>query len=539
MAQRRLSRTHRTIWAAASLLAGLSATALPIATQAAEPANGGTLRVGFPAFTICYDHSQTPFLPFVHQAIVDNLLEQDIKTGQIVPWLATDYKIEEGGKRFVLTLRSDVTFSNGEPLDAEAVKLNFDNHIAQGALGKSPQASAYLAGYVGTDVIDAHTVAVNFDAPKASFIQALTEKPLGIIAPETIKTKTPEERCAEGVIGSGPFIIDKIVEGQEIDLKARADYAWASPNRAHPGRAYVDNVVFKLLPESGVRVGSLLSNQVDVIYTVPALDIDRVERAGDSILAAPFAGSVYTLFFNYTKPITADPAVRQAFQAAINRQEVVEVAYTKFDHPATSVLSTRVPQYTDFSADLSYDPEKARDILEKGGWTLGSDGIREKDGTKLVIQFRYVDEADKTPLELIQQQLRQVGIDFEIAQITRPELTLWEAPNTNWDVISAQLVRPDADILLSRYHPKYSWWLSGQNLDPYPEVTHLLEQQAVEIVPEKRQALVTEIQQKLIENAYAVPLREVTSVWGVTKGTHGLWLNIAGYPNWADTWLDQ
>ncbi|RJG40537.1 ABC transporter substrate-binding protein [Mesorhizobium sp. DCY119] len=527
------------------ITSSISATIVLLAGSAAHAGDteasryGGSFTVGIPVFTICYDGSQTPFVPYVHHSVVDNLLEQDKKTGQILPWLAESYEIQNEGTRYVLHLKKGVTFSNRQPFNAAVIKTNFDNHVELGKLGKSPQASAYLAGYLGTDIVDDYTAAINFKIPKAGFLQALTEKPLGIIAPQTIADKTPEERCAEGVIGSGPYVISSIVEDQEVVLKSRQDYAWNSPNQEHSGRPYVDELVFKLIPESGVRVGSLLSNQIDAITSVPALDIDRLEASGSKLTTASFGGSVYSFFFNYTKPITADAAVRKAILTGIDRQEIIDTAYTKYDHPASGVLSTRVPQYTDQSSKLAYNPEASRKALDAAGWVAGPDGIREKDGTRLAVKFKYSDEADKAPLELVQQQLRKVGIDFQVSQVTRAELTLWEAPNKDWDIIAAPLTRPDADILLSRYHPGYSWWLGGQNLDPYPQVTSLLDQQTKELDPSKRKQLAIEIQDLIVDNAYAVPVREVASIWALAPNAHGLWLGLPGFPNFSDVWVDK
>jgi peptide/nickel transport system substrate-binding protein len=334
-------------------------------------------------------------------------------------------------------------------------------------------------------------------------------------------------------------VVDEIVENQQVTLKARKDYSWNSPNQSHSGRAYVDELVFSLVPESGVRVGSLLSGQLNATTTVPALDIPRLESARQELVTASFAGSVYTFFFNYTKPLTADPAVRKAIMTALDRRSLIDVAFTPFDHPATGILSTRAPDYFDQSAIVKFDPALSKKVLDEAGWQPGADGIRVKNGQRLSLTFKYTDESDKTALELIQQQLRQVGIDFKIAQVTRAELTLWEAPNRDWDIIAAPLTRPDTDILLSRYHPKFSWWLGGQNLDPYPDVTRLLEEQTKEIDPEKRAALAREVQQNLASHAYAVPVREVASIWALGKGSHGLWLSLPGFPNFSDVWVEE
>lgn len=516
--------------------AGGSAGAEP--TASAEPQTGGDFTVGVAAFTTCFDAAQTPYVPYVQQAVVDNLLEQNKETGAIEPWLAESYEIEDNGARYVFHLKEGVTFSNGEPFNAEAVKLTFENALELGTIGKSSQASAYLLGYTGSDITDDYTIAVNFDAPKAGFEQALAEKPLGIIAPETITTKTPEERCAEGVIGSGPFVISEIVEGQKVVLDARTDYAWESPNQDHAGRPYVDTLTFQLVPEDSVRVGSVLSGQLDAINNVPALDIDRITAAGSEILARASGGVVPSFYFNYTKAIPSDEAVRKAIQTGIDRQEIIDTAYSSYDHAPTSVVSEGVPQYIDLSDELAYDPKASRKVLDDAGWTEGADGIRAKDGVRLSLALKYASAADQVPLELIQQQLKEIGIEFLITQVTQAEATESQQ-GLDWDIQYGNLTRPDADVLLSNYHPNYSWWLRRQGVDPYPEVTKLLEEQTVEIDPAKRAELVAQVQELLVENAYAVPIRESSQIWALSTSAHGLWLTTPWWANFSDVWVDQ
>ncbi len=197
-----------------------------------------------------------------------------------MPWLAKSWEVSEDGTPYVLHLLNGVTFSNGERLDAEAVKLNFDNVVELGEQGRAFQSSAYLLGYQGSTVIDPHTVQMTFDQPKAVFLQALSEKPLGIIAPETITTKTPEDRLAHGVIGSGPFVISNVVQDQKIEVKRRDDYQCSSAKNAHQGPAYLDGITFQIPPENAVRTGALLSDQIQVATTVPANDSENISGQG-------------------------------------------------------------------------------------------------------------------------------------------------------------------------------------------------------------------------------------------------------------------
>ncbi|MET0198936.1 MAG: ABC transporter substrate-binding protein, partial [Rhodococcus fascians] len=178
----RLRAAAVAIAAASALLAGCSSGTSTSTDGGLTPRSGGEITVGI--IPACgWDKAQTSGCNFANVEIVDNLTEQIPDTGEVVPWLAESWKIGDDGTSYTFALKDGVTFSNGEVLDAEAVKLNFDNVVELGKQGRAFQSSAYLQGYRESVVVDPLTLRVEFDAPKAGFLQALSEKPLGIIAP--------------------------------------------------------------------------------------------------------------------------------------------------------------------------------------------------------------------------------------------------------------------------------------------------------------------------------------------------------------------
>ena len=179
-----------------------------------------------------------------------------------------------------------MTFSNGERLDAQVVADNFESQKRLGDSGFATTAKSHLANFTGAEVLDASTVALNFSEPSAGFLQAARSDTLAIIAPESLK-KTPEERCAQGVIASGPFVQKELETNAKVVLARRDGYHWGSSLNKNKGEAYLDSITFLVVPESSVRIGGLTSGQLDAAIDIPSTDVDRAEGAGLTVIPSP------------------------------------------------------------------------------------------------------------------------------------------------------------------------------------------------------------------------------------------------------------
>src|SRR5690625_1480147 len=182
----------------------------------AKPVNGGTLKFAVGSDAGCIDPQQVGSNDSIYSTrqLVDSLTDQDPETGEIVPWLATDWDINDDVTEFTFTLQPDATFSNGDPVDAAAVAANFD---AGPELG--PRATlvvGYLEDYVETEIHDDQTFTVKFSEPNAQFLQATSTHSLGILHPDTV-AQSDDERCA-AIIGSGPFVLDSYTPNDSVIL---------------------------------------------------------------------------------------------------------------------------------------------------------------------------------------------------------------------------------------------------------------------------------------------------------------------------------
>ncbi|CAM5264551.1 hypothetical protein STENM327S_07685 [Streptomyces tendae] len=269
------------------------------------PRDGGTLLVGAEADPGCLDPQQTGQISAIDvtRSVVDSLTAQDPESGKIVPWLAKSFATSADGSAFTFVLRDGVTFSDGKPVDAAAVKATFDNLVKLPANG----APSYLIGYRGTTVTDAHTLTVRFATANAQFLQATSTVGLGILSPASF-TASAADRCRGKFVGSGPYVLDHYTTNQEAVLKKRADYAWPSSLATHKGAARLDEVKFTFIPEAGARTGALSSGQVDVAKALQPTDEAQSKGNGFRVLSAPGPGLVPPLSLNH-QGILADRKV--------------------------------------------------------------------------------------------------------------------------------------------------------------------------------------------------------------------------------------
>jgi peptide/nickel transport system substrate-binding protein len=502
------------------------------ATASATPRSGGTLTFAVGSDVGCVDPQQVGSNDTVYSVrqTVDSLTDQDPRTGEIVPWLAQSWEISADARSFTFHLKPGVTFSDGTALTAQVVKDNFDSIPKLGTL--ATLGTGYLGGYAGSKVFDDHTIEVDFQQSNAQFLQASSTFSLGIVAEASVR-KSPQARCGDGVIGSGPFVLSRYVPNQSISLRKRTGYAWGSAVFTKTGDAYLDALEFKVVPESGVRTSSLQSGQVDAIGSVAQPDEAALEGSGAQLLARANPGAVFSLNLNNSRAPFADPNVRKAILLAVNRKQIVDAIFPSGTKPATSILASTTPDYTDLSASLAFDTSKAGALLDAAGWTPGADGIRAKAGVPLSFKITWFANAatNQPALELVQQQLKAVGIKADLVQLPTTQFAK-VAVSSDFDVLWGNLTRADPDILRTQFTTR---GVNSYKL-PATELDTVLAQQAAEPDAAKRTALVTKAQQLIIDNAYVVPVAELETELGAGKNVHNLAFEASSRIQLHDTW---
>lgn len=541
-----LHSTYRFRLFATMALAGISSAA--VAAENA-PKNGGTLiYLEQQAHTNLYPPAGG-FYPNggILNQITDKLTWQNPKTLQIEPWIAQSWTSNADYTEYTFKLRPGVTFSDGTPLDANAVAKNFDTY-GLGNKALNQPVSEVINNYLKSEVVDPLTVKFFFKSPSPGFLQGTSAIGSGLVSLSTLEKNFNQLGSAHSIIGSGPFVVESDRPGREVKLVARKDYNWAPPSFAHQGRPYLDGINVLVTPEDSVRIGALLSGQADAIRQIQAYDEKRVSDKGFAVYASPTRGVNNSVNFRPDNPLVADQKVREALLHATNTKEIVQTLFSANYPQATSVLAKTAVGYVDLSDKLKFDPAQAARLLDEAGWKNGPDGVRQKDGQPLTLTAYESppQPQNKETLQLVAQQWAKVGVKLNVLAGDAGSKTLDNLDPAKTGVYPSMVGRADPDVLKSQYYPTLRNVLlqKGGASDKVKQfedshLNELLNGIASATSQDKRIALVNEVQQYLIDKAYVIPIFEEPQVYAGAPSTKGLSFEAVGRPSFYNTWLDK
>ncbi|UQN13876.1 ABC transporter substrate-binding protein [Gulosibacter sp. ACHW.36C] len=499
--------------------------------DATTPQAGGTLVYGLPDDLGCIDPQQVSSNDAIvmSKPLVASLTWQNPDTGEIEPWLASSWEINDESTEFTFHLAEGASYSDGTPVDAASVKANFDSITEMGAV--AVLGARYTAGLESVETPDDMTVQLTFASPRGDFLQASASQGLGMISTESTK-KSQADRCAGDFAGSGPFTLDRYEPDTIAVLKGREDYAWAPPSVENQGAPYLDELRFAVIPESSTLTGTLLSNQIQASNNISALDQEIFAERGFELNNRANPGEVYGFLVNFDSTVGKDPAVRQALMHAIDR-DAVNSLLTPNDRPATSVLSDTTPLYTDVSDEFAYDVDLANQLLDEAGWELGSDGVREKDGERLSFTLDYW-QPTSDALQLIQQQFKDIGVDMQLKQTTVAQQTgtIGDGSRSLWWVNST---RADPSAMSSLIGPNA---LFNQNL-PDTSIHEALQRIDEISDPEQRQEAVDEAVALILEQGAVIPVMQLSTTIVSSPTTHGITFDASSRVDFASAWTEQ
>jgi peptide/nickel transport system substrate-binding protein len=423
--------------------------------------------------------------------------------GKFVPGLAESWEISPDAKTYTFKLKQGVKFHDGTPFNGDAVKFTLDRVIDPAT--KAGQSHDQLGPYDHTEVVDDHTVKVIMKQGYAPLLTNLNGY-LGIVSPTAAK-KDPAA-FARHPVGTGPFMFKEWVPKDHIALVKNPDYNWGSSFFKHTGPAYLDQVIFKIIPEPSVRTGALKSGEIQYADDIDPLEYEALKGDPKFVViekGQPGSGWVWLLNTTSKGPIS-DPQVRLAIEYGIDREGLNKSVFQGLNKVAFSPLMQPTFGYDASTEQIySFDPDKAKQILDAAGWKAGADGIREKGGQKLAIDFPIISRPnDKAMAESIQASLRDVGIDVKVTPVERAAYTDLRKQN-KYDAGFMWFSYGDPDVLRTIFH---SANVEAFNRARYqvPEVDKMLEDAAATTDSAKRTQLYAQIQQRVLKDAVVVPL---------------------------------
>ncbi len=505
------------------LLVGLLVSACgPKATPAvpgAEPTSGGPGPAGEPAVLrigwLGAPDTLNPAYAFLTESynifdLVYNPLVTEAPTGEYVGALAKEWSSSADGLTWTFTLKDGLTWHTGEKFTAGdmawAINAVIDNPDGWAAL------SNYPAGFTEVTALDDKTLQIVLDSPIGNMEYRLSF--LYAFYPPDFEEFTSVEDLQNfnnfEIVGTGPFKINTFDKDKGIlILDANRAYVDGSPK--------IDQIVFQTFDNSDAMIQAIKVGDIDAILEVPASAYQTVKGFENVVATATPGRYFYELIVNSVpgdhdpvpsrNPALEDPQVRLALATAINKSDIVEVAFQGLASP----LSTIVPPtlgggfwHNSDIQDIEFDLDEANRILEAAGYLMGSDGVRAKGDTRLEFRLQFPSDNTLYPriADMMTDWFGRVGIKTIPEFVDPDSLTARMTPTGDYDLgLWGWGPDPDPDFILSVMTSDQfvdGGWSDSGYMNPAYDALYL--EQQVTVDKTQRQTIIWQMQQMVFDD---------------------------------------
>jgi peptide/nickel transport system substrate-binding protein len=356
------------------------AALLAAAVVAAPSTHAKEIRVGFTldALTLDPANHRKRETETILRNMYDGLLTRDAKM-QVVPELAESYK-QINPTTYEFRLRRGVKFHNGESMTAEDVKFTFDRLTKDGAMGGQTSPRKSLLGPLKDVVIvDPYTVQFVLSEPWPILPAML---PFQEVVSKKLVEANGSDALATKVDGTGPFKLVEWRKGDAVIMERFNDYYGGATAIQPAGKACVDRVIFKVIPENASRVAALLAGDVDIINELPAHAAKQVESNPNTRVMSVRGTRSFFIAMNTQVPPLSDVRVRQALAHAIDKKLLIDRILGGHATAINGILSPDAFAFDPKLPEYRYDPEGAKKLLAQAGYKDGLDLALETEGAQ-------------------------------------------------------------------------------------------------------------------------------------------------------------
>jgi peptide/nickel transport system substrate-binding protein len=430
--------------------------------------------------------------PDVQAAVIFNILNPLVHVNHLTetePVLARSFDVAQDGLSYTFHLHEGVRFHDGSEFTAEDVKYTYETYSQPG----NTIASRFI-GMREVEVVDRYTARVHMNTVNAAFLRVAGEVP---IVPAAYHQEVGIDGFSTAPVGTGAFRLQTWRPAEFTELVAFEDHFRGAP--------LVERLRLEVVPEPSVRYIALLTGDADAtVWPLSVEDSLDLDAKPDFRMVATNWNSPRFMPLNTERPVLSDRRVRQAMMYALDRQRIVDDLENGFGVVATSHLAPHNTFYNPSVQRYEFDPERARSLLDEAGWTVGSDGIRSRDGLRLSYTCTTIsgDQTRRPMAELSQIFLRQVGVEMLLAEAPVASIlqglregTL-ESSLFNWTMGSTTDPSPTSTLRSD----------GGDNFFRYsnPEMDRLIGEGLALVDPEQRRPIYDRTQEVFAEDVPAL-----------------------------------
>jgi peptide/nickel transport system substrate-binding protein len=465
-------------------------------------------------------------IPFF--SVYDTLVYRHPQQLNFVPGLAERWEMSPDGLSWTFYLRQGVKFHDGEPFNAQAVGVNLDRIMnPDNASGK---ARALLGTYTGYTIVDDYTITLHLSEPYAPLLDGLSQVYLGIASPKALAEYT-KNTYQWHQVGTGPYKLVEMVPREKIVLQRNEDY-WGGPVfYADVTPQSVDTIEFRFYQDSPTRSLALESGEVQMIGELLPTDAELlIGNPTLRIYRVPVSGTPQQLFFNTQLAPTDDVNVRQALLYGTNRTAIIDAVFQGQSPVAYGPLVSVMKPFYDPSVEsmYPYDPDYARSLLGGAGYTdTNGDGMLERDGVPLKLTMTFAPWNQMADVaQLIQSQWHDLGIDLNLDQVPDFPTLSSRQQEGNYNLIGFYDFGTDPSILNQFYlsDGANNWsHFSDEELDNW------LHEGVRQTADEARVPVYQSAQQRIMEQAVVLPIREYVNLDGASAKLDGVIFSAQGW----------
>jgi peptide/nickel transport system substrate-binding protein len=426
--------------------------------------------------------------------VFDRLVSLDSNM-EVVPELAKDWDISDDGLTYTFYLEEGVTFHDGTPFNAQAVKFTFERLI-------DPETgSGFFGDYEMIDsveVIDDSTVEFTLEYAHAPFLRRLAMTEAGILSPTAVEELGAD--FSSQPVGAGPFKVEEWVSGERLVLVRNEDYWRELPK--------LERVNFSFISEEQARIAALLAGDTDFDTVIPPSLLAMVEADSDMVIERGPSLFPEWVGFNVEKPPFDDVLVRRAAGYAMDIDTIIEEIYLGVGVRSTQPVAPGVFGFDETIEPIPYDPDMARDLLAQAGWEdTDGDGVVDKDGQKFSAEFKIMTVTEiQRMAEAMQAYLADVGMEVNIVvEDWGAFLSDLAAGNMNMFVLGQENPMGDADASLGYLFTCENVDVSNYTRYCNPEFDRLIDEERRETDTEARRQLLQEAINLVVDDAVQVP----------------------------------
>lgn len=426
----------------------------------------------------------------------ETLVARD-RDGELVPLLAEEWNTIDD-TTWDFTIRSGVTFHNGDPMTVEDVVFTFKRLLTPGA---GFTAAANLSTIEKVEAVDDATVRIITKSPDAVLLSRLVWAP---IVPKGYLESVGDEKFAFEPVGTGPYAFVSWTRDDRYVVERYEDYWGEKPANAR--------LVFRTIPEASSRIAALQTGEANIITNVSPDLVGQIESNPElSLEPIPSARFVFVTI-NANEPPLDDSKIRQALNYAIDRQAIIDGVLDGHGSLTGTLFGPMINGYDDSIEEhaYSYDPEKARRLLAEAGYP---------DGLELDLegpQGRYV--ADAAIVEAIGAQLEEVGVRVNLG------ISDWGTYYQRWvahDTRHLSFLGQGNPLMDADYTYNILISTAGRGYFGNAEFDALIAEEQADLDPESRREKLVALHERLLEEAPVIFLWDQVDLYASTANLCG------------------